>query len=849
MATPREDKGFSEDWQPSEYWASTSGSAAGSSWFDSWAAPAEQPQPTQSKGVARSAERFGTAAVGLPVTIGASAAPRPADINPDDPDSAHRHRLRDPVNRFSGFSAPPIDLPSKESSPRQKATPQDAPPDAVPAPSSSPAPMRDEAEQPAPVVAKQASPTRTTSGKRDREELLHANAGADDGFDADGDVERLRGFAGYDKQVHAARELISLPILHSELFHAVGTGPPGGVLVVGPSGVGKTKLVHLAAEAAGAELVVLNGGDVVSEGSNSSEDLKTIFKRAREKAPCVLFLDEVDALAPKTTAATTGTRGSGGGARMVSQLLTLLDESMRWRDADRVIIVAATNRPQSVDPALRRAGRLDNEIALGLPDEKARVEILTNFVSGMSLSSDVDVEALAACTHGYTGADLAGVCDAAGTTCLREFLAETGVADFSDPSNVPLPLLKDEKVGLPDGSTPSVLHRHFLQAVDELGPSGMREMRVECPNVSWDAVGGLEDTKSKLQRAIVWPLTHPNRFRHFGAAASRGVVLHGPPGCGKTLLAKAVATECKANFITVQSTDLLTSYVGESEANVREVFEKARSVRPCVIFIDEVDAIATTRAGGASESSSGGASDGVVSALLSELDTISTMAGVVVIGATNRLDKIDPALLRPGRLGTLCFVALPDQQQRLAVLNACVRKAPAEPGLGDALRMIADATDGFSGADLNAICERAVQIAVREAIQMQMELANTDTEASSTPSLLSKRHLEIAMQSSRRSVAAADAEWYSAVAEAAGAGKPLPTRRDPAAERFDAYDENNLASLQERLHQLVEEVKDASRWERSWATARRNTESCLATSGDDVFGALKSDWITQVADP
>jgi transitional endoplasmic reticulum ATPase len=847
MATPREDKGFGEDWQPSEYWASTGGSAAGSTWFDSWAAPAEKPQPTKSKGVARSAERFGTAAVGLPVTIGGSAAPRPADVNPDDPDAAHRHRLRDPVNRFSGFSAPPVDLPSKGLSPRQKAAPQVAP-DPVPAPSGSTSPACEKVEQPTPVVEKPASPTRTTSGKRDREEMLHTNAGADEGCDAD-DVERLREFAGYDKQVHAARELISLPILHSELFHAVGTGPPGGVLIVGPSGVGKTKLVHLAAAAAGAELVVLNGGDVVSEGSNSSEDLKTIFKRAREQAPCVLFLDEVDALAPKTTAA-TGTKGNAGGARMVSQLLTLLDESMRWRDADRVIIVAATNRPHSVDPALRRAGRLDNEIALGLPDEKARVEILTNFVSGMALSSDVDVEALAACTHGYTGADLAGVCDAAGTTCLREFLAETGVADFSDPSNVPLPMLSDAKEGLPEGSTPSVLHRHFLQAVDELGPSGMREMRVECPNVSWDAVGGLEATKSKLQRAIVWPLTHPNRFRHFGAAASRGVVLHGPPGCGKTLLAKAVATECKANFITVQSTDLLTSYVGESEANVREVFEKARSVRPCVIFIDEVDAIATTRAGGASESSSGGATDGVVSALLSELDTISNMAGVVVIGATNRLDKIDPALLRPGRLGTLCFVALPDQQQRLAVLNACVRKAPQEPGLEDALRMIADATDGLSGADLNAICERAVQIAVREAIQMQMELASADAEVSSTPSPLSKRHLEIAMQSSRRSVSAADAEWYSAVAEAASAGKPLPTRIAPAAEHIGADDDDDdLESLQERLRLLVEEVKDASRWERSWATARRNTDACLATSGDDISGPLKDAWMTHVADP
>ena len=830
----REDKGFGEEWQPSEYWTSTSGSAASSSWFDTWASPDDQPAPTKSKGVARSSERFGTASVGLPVSIGDSAAPGQADVNPDDPDAAHRHRLRDPVNRFSGFSAPPVDLPS---TPRSTAASDgvaqvDEPHGAAPVENdtTSSSPVQVELPAPAPKVA--GSPVRTTSSKRHREETPDIQADGED-------VERFREFAGYAKQVGAAQELISLPILHSELFHAVGTGPPGGVLIVGPSGVGKTKLVHLAAAAAGAKLVVLNGGDVVSEGSNSSDDLKTIFKRAREQAPCVLFLDEVDALAPKTTAdSATASKGNSGSARMVSQLLTLLDESMRWRDADRVIIVAATNRPQSVDPALRRAGRLDNEIALGLPDESARVEILKQFVSGMSLSSDVDVADLADITHGFTGADLAGVCDAAGATCLREFLAETGVADFSDPSDIVLPSLSDAEVPQLEGATPVVLQRHFLQAIEELGPSGMREMRVECPNVSWDAVGGLEQTKTKLQRAIVWPLSHPNRFRHFGAAASRGVVLHGPPGCGKTLLAKAVATECKANFITVQSTDLLTAYVGESEAHVREIFEKARSVRPCVIFIDEVDAIATTRTGGVSESSHGGASDGVVSALLSELDKISAMAGVVVIGATNRLDKIDPALLRPGRLGTLCFVNLPDHKQRLSVLSACLRKAPAEPDLPDALGFIADATDGFSGADLNAICERAVQIAVRESIQLQRELADADADATSTPSALSTRHLEIAMQSARRSVSDADAAWYSAVAEAASAGRPLPERRSAAQ---DEDGDDDLASLQQRLQRMVEEVKEASRWERGWATAKQNTEACLARAdtGDDT---LHSAW-------
>ena len=821
----REDKGFGEEWQPSEYWSSTtSGSAAGNSWFDTWAAPTDQPTPALGRGAARSADRFGTAGVGLPVNIGDGSPLRAADVNPDDPDAVHRHRLRDPVNRFSGFSAPPADLPSEHVLPDSPAGAVTAPPvaegDTEPSVCAESVPV----QVPSPVVAAPVSSARTSSSKRVREEPPDFQTDEDAGAD-------LHGFAGYDAQVRAARELISLPILHSELFHAVGTGPPGGVLIIGPSGVGKTKLVHLAAAAAGAELIVLNGGDVVSEGSDSSEDLRTIFKRAREKAPCVLFLDEVDALAPKTTAASTASKLNASSSRMVSQLLTLLDESMRWRDADRVIIVAATNRPQALDPSLRRAGRLDNEIAIGLPDEKARKEILGQFVSGMMVSSDVDIGALADCTHGFTGADLAGMCDAAGTTCLREYLAETGESDLNDPADFFNPSLDDD--GVADGSktAPTVLQRHFLQAAEELGPSGMREMRVESPNVGWEAIGGLEDLKAKLQRAIVWPLSHPNRFRHFGAASSRGVVLHGPPGCGKTLLAKAVATECKANFISVQSTDLLTAFVGESESNVREIFEKARSVRPCVIFMDEVDAIATTRSGGASENSNAGACDGVVSALLAELDTISAMEGVVVIGATNRLDKMDPALLRPGRLGTLCFVPLPDHTQRLSVLGACLRKAPAAEDLPAAIGHVADATDGFSGADLNSICERAVQIAVREAIREQEEMAGVEAAAPPLSSRsLSSRHLEMAMASARKSVSADDAAWYVAVGDAVGAGKPMPERRTASASIDD--DTDDLETLQQRLHSMVEEVKEASRWERGWSLARKNTEDCLA--GSDV---------------
>ena len=595
-------------WQPSGYWATTSSSS--SSWFDSWAAPGGGGgggggggSPRTSKGVARSAERFGSASVGLSPRAARESGEPAADPSAGGAEQAlgavaPGHTGRDPVercatHRFSGFSAPPVG------------------PAAAADAAASALPERKEAPVPAPTVA----PTTPRPADEQREGARAASA--TDGPEPD---EPFAGIAGCDAQVRAARELVVLPIARPELFRAVGCDHPGGVLIVGPSGVGKTKLVHEVAAAAGANLVVLNGGDVVAEGSDSSKELKAKFSRAREKSPSLLFLDEVDALAPKTsTGATTSVQHSSGSGRMVSTLLTLLDESMRWRDVDRVIIVAASNRPHAIDPALRRAGRLDNEITIGLPDEAARIDILRLFTERLNTADDLDVPALARCTDGFSGADLEGLCDAAGMTALRECLAdeeaEMDVDDGSEPTVVPC-----------------VCQQHFERAADELGPSGMRELRVERPNVRWEDLGGLGVTKQALKQAIAWPLLYPTRFRHFGAASSRGVIMHGPPGCGKTMLAKAVATECRANFISVALPDILTRWVGESEGNVREIFQQARSVRPCVLFVDEIDAVASSRTGGA-ELSDAGACNGVVSALLSELDANSSMDGVVVIGA------------------------------------------------------------------------------------------------------------------------------------------------------------------------------------------------------------------------
>lgn len=464
----------------------------------------------------------------------------------------------------------------------------------------------------------------------------------------------------------------------------------------------------------------------------------------------------------------------------------------------------------------------------------------------MRVGSELDLSALADRTHGFTGADLAGMCDAAGMACLREHFNSVEERQPDEDLQLRVAGLNGQSYTLgeqPTGAEEEVAsvdiavhQRHFLRAAEDLGPSGMRELRVEHPAVEWDAVGGVEQAKLQLQRAIVWPLKYPTRFKHFAASTSRGVLLFGPPGCGKTLLAKAVATECSANFISIQASDVLTKFVGESEANVRELFSKARSVRPCVIFMDEIDAISSSRTGLSSDSNQG-ACDGVVSTLLSELD--SCTSGVVIIGATNRPDKIDKALLRPGRLGTLCYVSIPNHAQRLAVLRASLRKSPMAPELSDGLHHVASATEGFSCADLNAICERAVKMAVRDAIkteEMATEMDNCEWEALQP---LSLTHMEEAMQHARRSISDEDAEWFNSVAMAVEAGLPMVSKA------ADGGPKHDVSALQEEVRDLVEQVKDMSRWQRGWGWAKASAVQLL----ENKYASHREEWTAAIAPP
>ena len=755
------------EWQPSAYWSSTSRAATtGSSWFSSFVG-SNDPGPATSKGVARSSERFGTVAVGLPTAY-------PAIEEPAVPNL-----------RFSGYSATPSQIDSVP--PQVLRQPDNV---AQPAPPPLPPPRGADST----LLAPRMGPTHNEADKMQRARTPAYNS-----------------LAGCDDSVRAARELIELPIKHPEFFRAAGCSLPGGVLVYGPTGVGKTRLVYAAAAAAGAALVVLNGSEIVGEQSSATKDLRSAFKRAREKAPCVLFLDEIDALAPKSSAASSGSKMNSGDVRQLSQLLALLDESARWRDVDRVVIVAATNRPQALDPSLRRAGRLDNEIVVGMPSHDSRAAILKLLFSYMRVAPDISMHGLAGRTHGFTGADLAGMCDAAGVACLHEHLASNDTTQISVTT-----LDGRTRDGCAACADPIIQGRHFEQAAAELGPAGMREMRVESPTVRWEDIGGLDTIKLQLQHAIVWPLKFPIRFAHFGAAVSRGVLLYGPPGCGKTLLAKAVATECHANFIAIQASDLLTKFVGESEANVRELFDKARSVKPCVIFMDEIDAIATSRSSGLSADSNAGACDGVVSSLLSELDV--AQSGIIVIGATNRPDKIDAALLRPGRLGTLCHVAIPGVQQRMAVLQASLRKAPMDATVKANLDKIADATEGFSCADLNAVCQRAVKIAVKAAVEKE-----TEDGIACQPLPLSLPHMERAMRNARSSVSVEDAEWFRLVNEAIESGRAIPKQE---ARRYD----DDVPKLQQQVHDLVDQVKDAARWQRAWAMAKESSVGWIVKS-------------------
>src|SRR5919109_926001 len=498
---------------------------------------------------------------------------------------------------------------------------------------------------------------------------------------------------GLKEEIQKVREMIELPLRHPEIFEKLGIEAPKGVLLYGPPGTGKTLLAKAVANESNAHFISISGPEIMSKFYGESEArLREIFKEAKEKAPSIIFIDEIDSIAPKREEVTGEVE-----RRVVSQLLSLMD-GLEARG--KVIVIAATNRPNAIDPALRRPGRFDREIEIKVPDKRGRLEILQIHTRNMPLDTDVDQDKIAGVTHGFVGADLEYLCKEAAMKCLRRVLPELN--------------LEDEKL------SPEVLNKlivtmsDFDNAVKEVMPSAMREVYLESPDIPWSAIGGLEEVKRELQEAVEWPLRYPDLYAKLGHAMPKGLLMHGPSGTGKTLLAKAVATESEANFISVRGPELLSKWVGESERGIREIFRRARQAAPCVVFFDEIDSIAAARGRGEEDGGGGGSgtSDRIISQILTELDGISELHGVVVIAATNRPDMIDTALLRPGRFDRIVFVPNPDKKTRRKIMKIYAKDKPI--GSDVDLEKIAEATEGFTGADSSAIVNTAVSLVLHE---------------------------------------------------------------------------------------------------------------------------------------
>jgi transitional endoplasmic reticulum ATPase len=493
---------------------------------------------------------------------------------------------------------------------------------------------------------------------------------------------------GLSAEIKKVREMIELPMKHPELFERLGVEAPKGVLLYGPPGTGKTLLAKALASETNAHFETLSGPEIMSKYYGESEEkLRQLFKTAEDNAPSIILIDEIDSIAPKREEVTGEVE-----RRVVAQMLALMD-GMETRG--KVVVIAATNRPDSIDPALRRPGRFDREIEIGVPNRQSRLEVLQIHTRGMPLSKDVNQEKLADVTHGFVGADLAALAREAAIRAIRRVLPEIDL----EVESIPVETLNKIEVNNDD----------FLAALREMDPSAMREVLVESPNVHWDEIGGLADVKQKLIESVEWPLTYAKLFEHMDAKAPRGILLYGPPGTGKTMLAKAVATESQANFISIKGPEFLSKWVGESEKAVRETFRKARQAAPSVVFLDEIDSIAPSRGGTSSDSH---VTERVISQILTELDGLESLNSVMVIAATNRPDIIDPALLRPGRFDRLIEIGLPDEQARQQILKIHMAKKPLAEDIK--VEELAKLTEKYSGADLGAVVNEAVMLAIRE---------------------------------------------------------------------------------------------------------------------------------------
>jgi transitional endoplasmic reticulum ATPase len=531
---------------------------------------------------------------------------------------------------------------------------------------------------------------------------------------------------GLTDEIKKVREMIELPLRHPEIFEKLGIEAPKGVLLYGPPGTGKTLLAKAVANESQAHFISISGPEIMSKFYGESEArLREIFKEAREKAPSIIFVDEIDSIAPKREEVTGEVE-----RRVVSQMLSLMD-GLEARG--KVIVIAATNRPNAIDPALRRPGRFDREIEIKVPDKKGRKDILAIHSRNMPLSDDVNVEKISSVSHGYVGADLEYLCKEAAMKCLRRLLPELNMEEEKLP-----PETLDKLI---------VNNEDFQKALIEVTPSGMREVFIENPDVKWEEVGGLEDVKRELQEAVEWPMKYPGLYDKLGHKMPRGILLHGPSGTGKTLLAKAVATQSEANFVSVRGPELLSKWVGESERGIREIFRRARQASPCVVFFDEIDSIAPIRGAGGETA----VTERVVSQLLTELDGMENMHGVVVLAATNRPDMIDPALLRPGRFDKIIQIPLPDKESRKMILKINAEKIPINNDPNDSQRVdidkIAELTDGLSGADTAAIANTAVSLVIHEFLDTHPDVK--DIEKSSADAKVTMKHFEAAVKKVR----------------------------------------------------------------------------------------------------
>ena len=495
---------------------------------------------------------------------------------------------------------------------------------------------------------------------------------------------------GLRNEVAKVREIIELPMKHPELFERLGIEAPKGVLLQGPPGTGKTLLAKAVATETNAHFITVSGPEIMSKFYGESEErLRQIFEEAEKNAPSIIFIDEIDSIAPKREEVTGEVE-----KRVVAQLLSLMDGMV---SRGKVVVIAATNRPNALDPALRRPGRFDREIEIGVPDQKGRLEVLQIHTRGMPLADDVNLEKLASSSHGFVGADLQALAKEAAMSSLRRILPQIDL----EKESIPAEILNKISVRMKD----------FQDALTEVEPSAMREVLVEVPDIHWADIGGLKEVKREMEESVEWPLKYRDVFEYASTRPPKGVLLYGPPGTGKTLLAKATANESEANFISIKGPELLSKWVGESEKGIREVFHKARQAAPCIIFMDELDSIVPTRGASMGDSQ---VTERVISQILTELDGLEELRDVIIIGATNRPDMIDQALLRPGRFDRLLYVGVPDLDSRNEIFKIHLRDKPLAKDVN--IDTLASKTEGLTGADIRGIADTASMLAIREYI-------------------------------------------------------------------------------------------------------------------------------------